>query len=255
MGKLTDKVAIITGASGGIGGATAALFSREGAKLVLVGRDEARLRQAAEECDPARTRTVLADVRKAEDTARFVDAAVEAFGGVDVLFSNAGHEGTIAPIAELDVAMLDDMHAIHVRGTFLAIQKVIPSMKARGGGSIVVTSSLSALVSVPGCAAYAASKAALLALARTAMLELAPSNIRINTLMPGGVDNRMMHAVGEQMAPGQAAALRAHYAQMIPARRVGTNEEMAKLALFLASDDSSYCYGVNLIADGGMSCV
>lgn len=255
MGKLTDKVAIITGASGGIGTAAAALFSSEGAKLVLVGRDEARLRQAAEGCDPARTRTVVADVRRAEDTARFVDAAVEAFGGVDVLFANAGHEGKLAPIAELDVAVLDDLHAIHVRGTFLAMQKVIPSMQARGGGSIVVTSSTAALNSFPGCAAYAASKAALLALVRTAATELAAQNIRVNAMVPGGVDNRMMGAFTEQMAPGHAEELRAQYRMMIPARRVATNEEMAKLALFLASEDSSYCHGASFVADGGMTIV
>ena len=255
MGKLTDKVVIITGASGGIGTATAALFSREGAKLVLVGRDEERLRQAAEGCDSARTRTVLADVRTVEDTTRYVDAAVRAFGGVDVLFANAGYEGTVTPIADLDVAVLDDLHAIHVRGAFLGIQKVIPHMRERGGGSIVVTSSTAAITSFPGCAAYATSKAAALALVRTAAVELAPVNIRVNALVPGGVDNRMMYAFTEQMAPGHAEALRAGYQQMIPARRVATNEEMAKLALFLASDDSSYCHGASFVADGGLTLV
>ncbi|MDC3985273.1 SDR family NAD(P)-dependent oxidoreductase [Polyangium jinanense] len=255
MGKLTDKVAIITGASGGIGTATAALFSREGAKLVLVGRDEARLRQAAEGCDPARTRTVVADVRKNEDTERYVDTAIQAFGGVDVLFANAGYEGKIAPIVDLDVSVLDDLHAIHVRGTFLGMQKVIPRMLERGGGSIVVVSSTAAITSFPGCAAYAASKAALLALVRTAASELAPQNIRVNAMVPGGVDNRMMMAFTEQMAPGHAEELRAGYRQMIPARRVATNEEMSKLALFLASDDSSYCHGASFVADGGMTVV
>lgn len=255
MGKLTDKVAIITGASGGIGTATAALFSREGAKLVLVGRDEERLRQAAEGCDPARTRAVVADVRNVEDTERYVDAAIQAFGGVDVLFANAGYEGKIAPIADLDVSVLDDLHAIHVRGTFLGMQKVIPRMLERGGGSIVVTSSTGAINSFPGSAAYSASKAALLALVRTAAAELAPRNIRVNAMVPGGVENRMMFSFTEQMAPGHAEALRAGYLQMIPARRLATNEEMAKLALFLASDDASYCHGAGFVADGGLTIV
>ncbi|MDI1445227.1 glucose 1-dehydrogenase [Polyangium sp. 6x1] len=253
MGKLTDKVVIITGASGGIGTATAALFSREGAKLVLVGRDEERLRQAAEGCDSARTRTVLADVRKAEDAVRYVDTAVQAFGGVDVLFANAGYEGTVVPIVDLDVAVLDDLHAVNVRGTFLGIQKVIPRMLERGGGSIVVTSSTAAFTSFPGASAYAATKAALLALVRTAATELGPMNIRVNAMVPGGVDNRMMSSFTEQMAPGHAEALRAGYAQSIPLRRVATNEEMAKLALFLASDDSTYCHGASFVADGGMT--
>jgi NAD(P)-dependent dehydrogenase (short-subunit alcohol dehydrogenase family) len=253
MGRLFDKVAIITGASGGIGAATASLFAREGAKLVLVGRDEARLRQAAAACDPARTRAVVADVAKAADVARFVDTAVEAFGGVDVLFANAGHEGVLAPIAKLDAAVVDDLHAINVRGTFLAMQKVIPSMMARGGGSIVVTSSTAAIATFPGAAAYAMSKAALLALVRTAATELAPANIRVNAMVPGGVDNRMMHAFVEQMAPGHGDAVRAQYQAMIPARRIGSNDEMARLALFLASEDSSYCHGASFVADGGLT--
>lgn len=251
MGKLTDKVVIITGASGGIGTAAAALFSREGAKLVLVGRDEARLRKAAEGCDPARTRTVVADAAKDGDGARFVDAAVEAFGGVDVLFANAGHEGKVAPIAQLDVAVVDELHAVNVRGTFLALQKVVPIMTARGGGSIVVTSSTAAIASFPGSAAYSMSKAALLALVRTAAVELAPANIRVNALVPGGVDNRMMGSFAEQMAPGHAQALLTQYQAMIPARRVATNDEIARAALFLASDDASYFHGASLVADGG----
>ncbi len=255
MGKLNDKVAIITGASGGIGSAAAALFSREGAKLVLVGRDEARLQQAASACDPERTRAVVADLAKAEDIARFVDTAVQAFGGVDVLFANAGHGGKLGPIAELDAAVVDELHAVNVRGTFLAIQKVIPSMTARGGGSIVVTSSTAAIAAYPGVAAYAMSKAALLALVRTAAVELAPANIRVNAMIPGGVDNRMMASFSEQMAPGHGEAVRAQYLTMIPARRIATNEEMARLALFLASEDSSYCVGAGIVADGGLTVV
>lgn len=255
MGKLSTKIAIITGASGGVGSATAALFSREGAKLVLVGRDEARLKQAADACDPERTRTVVADVASAGHVQRFVDVAIEAFGGVDVLFANAGHEGKLAPIAQLDPAMVDELHAINVRGTFLAMQKVIPSMTARGGGSIVVTSSTAAIAGLPGGAAYAMSKAAILALVRTAAAELGPSGIRVNALILGGVDNRMMDSFSEQMAPGHAAELRAQYLQMIPARRFGTNEDVARLALFLASEDASYCHGTSLVADGGMTAV
>lgn len=253
MGKLTDKIAMITGASGGIGSAAAALFSREGAKLVLVGRDRARLQQAADACDPERTRTVVADMAKDDDVARIVDTAVEAFGGVDVLFANAGYEGKLAPIAQMDPAVFDEVFAVNVRGTFMAMKKVIPIMMARGGGSIVVTSSTAAIATFPGAAAYAASKAALLALVRTAATELAPANIRINAMIPGGVDNRMNREFAEQMAPGHGEALRAQYLQMIPARRIATNEEMAKLALFLASDDASYCHGASIVADGGLT--
>lgn len=255
MGKLEDKVTIITGASGGIGAASAALFSREGAKLVLVGRDEERLAQAASACDPARTRTVVADVSRPADVQRFVDAAVREFGGVDVLFANAGSEGKLAPIAQMDLDWFDEVQATNVRGTFVAMQKVLPIMIERGGGSVVVTSSTAAIAGYPGGAAYAASKAALLALVRTAASEVASAGVRVNALVPGGVDNRMLRSFSEMMAPGHGEALRAQYAQMIPARRVATNEEMARAALFLASDDASYLHGASLVADGGMTVV
>lgn len=255
MERLKDKVAIITGASGGVGTAAAALFSREGAKLVLVGRDEERLSQAAAACDGGRTRTVVADVSKPEDVTRYVDTAAREFGGVDVLFSNAGSEGKLAPIAEMDLAMFDEVMAINLRGAFLAMQKVIPSMVERGGGSIVVTSSTAAMAGYPGSAAYSASKAALLALVRTAAAEVASAGVRANAIIPGGIDNRMMRSFAEMMAPGHGEAALAHYRQHIPAKRVATNEEIARVALFLASDESTYCHGASFVVDGGLTLV
>lgn len=255
MGKLTDKVVIITGASGGVGAASAALFSREGAKLVLVGRDEARLTAAAAACDPERTRAVVADASDPAQIAQFVETAVSAFGGIDVLFANAGSEGKIAPIVSLDLEEYDRLHAVNSRGPFVAMQRVIPHLLARGGGTILFTSSTGAVTSFPGVSAYAMSKAGLLALVRCAASELASVGIRVNALVLGGIDNRMSQSLMEQMAPGNVAALYAQFAQGIPARRLGTNEDAAKAALFLACDDSSYCYGTSLVVDGGLTVI
>lgn len=255
MGKLENKVAIITGASGGVGSAAAALFSREGARVVLVGRDEERLSRAAAACDRERTRTVVADVSKPEDVARYVDTAVREFGGVDVLFANAAYEGKVTSIARTDLADFDEVFATNVRGTFVAMQKVIPIMGERGGGSIVVTSSTAAIVTFPGIAAYAASKAALLALVRTAATEVAGSGIRVNALIPGGIENDMIRRFHVMMAPGHDDPHRPQVPFTVPAGRLATNEEIARLALFFASDDASICHGAALVADGGLSIV
>ena len=251
MGKLDRKTVIITGASGGIGAATAALFSREGACLVLTGRDEARLRQAAAACEPERTRWILADAGEPTDAARVVALANEAFGGLHVLFANAGVEGPIVPLVQLSLDDFDQVWRTNVRGTVAMMQQAIPAILASGGGSIVVSCSTASLVSSPGITAYSATKSALLGVVRTAALELASQGVRVNAIAPTGIDNRMMHSIAEQAAPGYADAVLGQYTAMLPMGRLGTNEEVAKLALFLASDDSSLCTGSVMVADAG----
>lgn len=251
MAKLEGKTVIITGASGGIGTATAALFSREGARLVLTGRDEARLHQAANACDPERTRCIVADATEPADAARVVGLARTTFGDLHVLFANAGVEGAVAPLVSLSLDDFDQVWRTNVRGTIAMMQQAIPLMVASGGGSIVVTCSTASLVGFPGIATYAASKAALLGVVRTAALELAGQGVRVNAIAPGGVENRMMYSLAEQAAPGHRDVMLDQYTASLPMGRLGTNEEMAKLALFLASDDSSYCTGSTFVADGG----
>lgn len=253
MGKLDNKVVIITGATGGIGSAAAALFSREGARLVLTGRDEGRLHEAASACDPERTRCIVSDNAAIDSLAPVVALAIDAFGGLDGVFANAGNEGKVAPITQMSVADFDTIWAANVRGPFVLLQHVIPHLIARGGGSVVMTSSTGALAGVPGMAAYGASKAALLGLVRTVAVELASSGIRVNALVPGGVDNRMSKSViGQMVPPEHLEAAVAHGLATIPMHRLGTNEEQAKAALFLLGDDSSYCTGSVLVADGGL---
>lgn len=250
MSRLHEKVAIITGAAGGIGSATARAFVKEGARVMLVDRELAGLAALVQELGP-HAAFVAADVSVAQDSQRYVHMAVEAFGGVDILFANAGVEGKVAPITELSPEHFDRVWAVNVRGVFLGIKYAAPEMARRGGGSIVVTSSIAALIGSRGISAYVTSKHALTGLVRTAALELAPQGIRVNTVNPGPIDNRMMRSIEEQSAPEAPAAVRGAFEAQVALGRYGRNEEIAQLALFLASAESSYCTGGTFVADGG----
>ena len=252
MPKLNQKVAIVTGATGGIGRATATSFVREGARVMLVDRDEAALRALSTELGP-NTHYAVADVCRVEDNQRYVRATVERFGGLDILFANAGIEGTVAPITELPVDAFDRVLAVNVRGVFLGMKFAIPEIAKRGGGSIIATSSVAGLVGSPSLSAYVTSKHALIGLARSAALELAATRIRVNTVHPGPIDNRMMRGIEDQLAPGKGEEVRTGFEQQVPMGRYGTNQEIANLALFLASDDASYCTGSVFVADGGFT--
>jgi NAD(P)-dependent dehydrogenase (short-subunit alcohol dehydrogenase family) len=252
MTKLKGKVAIVTGAAGGIGRAAAKLFVREGAKVLLVDRNEQALAQLAIEIGSS-ARYQAADVSKLEDSVRYVRCACEEFGGIDVLFANAGVEGTVAPLTELSPQEFDRVWAVNVRGVFLGIKYAAPELAARGGGSIVITSSIAGLIGSPGLGAYVTSKHALLGLARTAALELASKQIRVNTINPGPIDNRMMRSIQEQAKPTDPQAVRHGFEAQVALGRYGTNEEIARLALFLASEDASYCTGGVYVADGGFT--
>ena len=251
MGTLEGKIAIVTGAAGGIGLATAAAFVREGAAVMLVDRDEVATRHAAESLASSAVAWTAADVSDAAATKRYVDATVARFGGVDVLFANAGIEGRVCPIVEYPVDEFDRVLAVNVRGPFLGIQAVVPHMAARGGGSIVITSSVAGVIGSPGLSAYVSSKHATIGLAKTAACELAPLGIRVNTVNPGPIENRMMRSIEEQAAPGHGDDVKKGFLGMVPLGRYGTNEEIAALALFLASGASSYCTGGVFVADGG----
>jgi NAD(P)-dependent dehydrogenase (short-subunit alcohol dehydrogenase family) len=253
MQKLSGRSAIITGAAGGIGFSTAKLFLAEGASVVLVDRDAEALARCAAELDPARVAHVAADVSQPGDVARYVALAVERFGRIDVLFANAGIEGAVMPITEYPVDAFDRVLAVNLRGPFLAIQQAAPIMTKSGGGSIIVTSSVAGLIGSSGLSAYVTSKHGVIGLVRTAAVELAKSKIRVNALNPGPIENRMMRSIEEQASPGHAEAVKQGFTAMVPLGRYGTNEEMARLALFLASNDSAYCTGAVFVADGGFT--
>lgn len=250
MNRLLGKVAIITGGAGGIGAATARRFVEEGAKVLLVDREEAALRELADQLHGC-AKIEVADVSSAEMTSSYVARAVQEFGGVDILFANAGTEGPVRPLLDLTREEFERVWAVNVCGVFLGIKYAAPFIAQRGGGSIIITSSIAALVGSRNLGAYVSSKHALTGLARTAALELAAQNIRVNTINPGPIDNRMMRSIEEQSQPGKAAVVKRGFEGQVALGRYGTNEEIAAMALFLASTESSYCTGGLFVADGG----
>ena len=250
MKSLADKIAIITGAAGGIGRATAELFVAEGARVVLVAVDGAALGVIARPLGAAAI-CVAGDVADPGTAKRAVAAATEQFGGLHVLFANAGIEGRIAPLVEQQFADVERVLRVNVLGVFNFVQHAAPKIAAGGGGSIVITSSVAGVIGSPGLGPYVASKHAVIGLMKTAAIELAPSGIRVNTVNPGPIDNRMMRSIEEQAAPEHGDVVKAGFTKQIPMGRYGANGEIAKLALFLASDESSYCTGGVFVADGG----
>lgn len=253
MGRLDDKTCIITGAGGGIGRSSAEAFLREGADVLLVDYDEDLLQETVDELDADEDRiaTAIADVSDADQVKRAVDTCVDEFGGLDVLFANAGTEGSFAPLTELSEEQFDRVQQVNVKGCWLCLKYAVPHMRGEGGGSIIMTSSVAGLVGSPGAGAYAASKHGVIGLMQTAAQELGPEGIRVNTVNPGPVDNRMMRSIEQQVGQDDPDAVKEQYAAGIPLGRYAKNREVADMAVFLASDESSYCNGSVYPVDGG----
>ena len=253
MGRLKDKTAIVTGAAGDIGSAAARLFANEGARLVLVDRDAARVNTLAADIG-SEAIAIAADVTQVVDTERYVARAIERFGGLDILLANAGIEGVVgSPIHASDPEAFDRVMAVNVRGVYLAMRGALPHLIKRGSGSVVISSSVAGLVGVPGAAAYVTSKHALVGLARAAALEYAPHGIRVNTVNPAPVRSRMMESIENGLAPGAASAAHQAVLGTIPSGRYAEPVEVARMMLFLASNESSFCTGGTYLVDGGIS--
>jgi NAD(P)-dependent dehydrogenase (short-subunit alcohol dehydrogenase family) len=240
--QLAGKVAIITGATGGIGEATAARFAKEGASVMLVDLSEQALVETATRIGGDRVAVYRADVSEDGAMTEVVAKTTARFGGLDVMFANAGIEGNVRPLVDYPLEAFDRVLAVNVRGAFLSI---------RGGGAILVTSSVAGFIGSPGLAPYCTSKHAVMGLVKSAAIELAAQKIRVVAINPGPIENRMMRSIEEQAAPGHAADVKAGFLTKVPLGRYGTNEEIAGLAAFLASDDASYCSGGAFVADGG----
>ena len=253
MGKLDGKVAIITGGSGGIGSAAAKLFAAEGGRILLVDLDGDALQRTVAEIGADQATHVVADVTDATQTQGYVAAAAEMFGGVDIALLNAGIEGTIKPITDYPVEMFDKVIAVNVRGVFLGLKYAMPAISRRGGGSIVITSSTAGIRGTNGMSAYITSKHAVIGLMRTAALEGAESNIRVNTVNPAPIATRMMASIEEQRGLPTGDRSNRPMAQRLPLQRYGEPEEVARLMLFLGSEDGSFCTGGVYMVDGGVS--
>ena len=182
-----------------------------------------------------------------------MQATVSRFGRLDVFFNNAGIEGAVAPIVDYPIEVFDQVMAVNVRGVWLGLKYVIPAMAKSGGGSIVITSSLGGLRGVPKLSAYIGAKHAVVGLMKSAALECAPLKIRVNTINPSPIATRMIAAIEAGYAPGATDLVKKKMEAAVPLRRYGTPEEVAQLALFLASDDAAYITGNSYPIDGGMS--
>ena len=252
--RLDGKVAIITGATGGIGEATAKRFLEEGAHVMLVGRSAEKLRATRERlAGDGKVADFTADATDEKATAASVAATVEAFGGVDILIANAGTEGRCAPIESLTMDDFESVFRTNVIGVWLSMKYCVEPMRKRGSGSMIALSSISGSNAFPTMATYIASKHAVNGLVKTAALELAPFNVRVNAIGPAPIDNRMIRSLESQFNPDDLDGVREMVTSKIPMARYGTNEEVANLALFLASDEASYCTGSIHMIDGGFT--
>lgn len=253
MGRLEDKIAIITGGSGGIGKATAQRFLAEGAHVVLVDLDDDALGAVARELDGGdRVLTVRADVSREEDVRGYVSATLERHGRIDVFFNNAGIEGKVAPLESQELAMFDKVLAVNVRGAYLGLREVLPRMYERRSGSVINTSSVAGLRGSAGVLPYVTSKHALSGMTKVAALEAAKYEVRVNSIHPSPVNTRMMRSLEAGFVPSDAEAARASMAANIPLGRYGESDEIASLVLFLASDESRFITGAQYRIDGGM---
>jgi NAD(P)-dependent dehydrogenase (short-subunit alcohol dehydrogenase family) len=251
MGALSGKVCIITGGAGSLGLATARLFLAEGARVMLVDVNDAELQRGARNLKCSEVATCRADVTRADEVSGYVDATFERFGAIDVLFSNAGNFGVVAPIEEYPEDVFDAVYAVHVRGAFLACKYAVPKMG--DGGSIVITSSVAATRGDPGVYAYITAKHAQIGLMRCLATELAPRSIRVNTIHPGPIDNSFQLVVEEGLGKAIGGDGMAFFNAMIPLHRHATPDEIARSVLYLASDQSSFTTGAMLMVDFGMS--
>ncbi|MCU6598952.1 SDR family oxidoreductase [Peribacillus frigoritolerans] len=253
MKKLTGKTALITGGAGGIGKATASAFLKEGANIVLVDLFAESLAAVCRELDaPDHILTIKADVSKEFEVENYVLKTVESFGKIDVFFNNAGIEGKVAPIVSQSVEDFDKVMNVNVRGVFLGLKHVLPIMTKQGYGSIINMSSVAGLMGVKGSSAYTASKHAVTGLTKVAALEAAKTRVRVNSIHPSPVNTRMMESLENGANSVKPEAVHKQYIKGIPLGKYGEPSDIAKLVLFLASDDSAFITGSQYRIDGGM---
>jgi NAD(P)-dependent dehydrogenase (short-subunit alcohol dehydrogenase family) len=247
MSKLQDKVALITGGTTGIGLATAKLFHAEGAKVFVTGRSETGIAEARKEL-PADVEVLPSDASDLNDVQALARHLAKRVGRVDVLFVNAGI-ARFLPVENVTPQFFDEQFNVNVRGAYFTIQQILPLMSA--GGSIVLTSSVAADIGMATTSVYAATKAALSSLARTLANELAPRGIRVNEVSPGPIETPIFGKMG--LSAEQVDGMKGGMKGMVPLKRLGTAEEVARVALFLASADSSFLVGSKVRIDGGLA--
>ncbi|MGO9453328.1 MAG: SDR family NAD(P)-dependent oxidoreductase [Candidatus Binataceae bacterium] len=246
--KLDGKIALITGAGSGMGRATAYLFAREGAKIAAVDINEKAAAETVAEIERngGQAVAIRADVSAEADASQMVETTMRRLGTPGVLFNNAGIEGESAFVGKMTADAFDRVIAINLRGVFLGMRYVLPRMVDAGGGSVINQASIAGMVAVRGGVAYCAAKAGVIAMTRVAALEYARYNIRVNCICPGGIETEMAKRIRRGAEPDPKAIGR-----ISVLGRMGLPEEIANMALFLASNDSSFATGAPFVVDGG----
>lgn len=247
MGKLDSKIAVVTGAASGIGFAIARRFIEEGSKVYLAGRRMAELKAASDLLGPAAT-AVPTDVSDWESVEAMFKFVASEQGKIDVVVANAGVV-EVSLLKDATQSHFDRIFEINAKGTYFTLKNAIPVM--RDGGSIILLSSAMAVKGIPGYGVYNATKAAVRSLARSAAAELRENGIRVNSLSPGPIDTPIIESLVS--SPGEAEEYRKKSAAYVPLARLGRPEELAAAALFLASSESSYSTGIDLVVDGGVT--
>ena len=251
---MQDKIALFTGGAAGIGLETARLFLTEGARVALVDLKDSDLDAAASSLkDLGEVLTIVADVSPQEATRAYVAATIKRFGRIDVFFNNAGIEGRVAPLVDQKIEDFDRVMAVNVRGAFLGLQHVMPVMMAQKSGSIINMSSIARLQGSPNVAPYITSKHAMVGLTKAAASEAGPSGVRVNSVHPSPVNTRMMRSLEDGFNPGHGAEVKQGLEAGIPLGRYGESVDVARLVLFLASDEADFITGGQYPVDGGMA--
>ena len=244
MGKFINKIVLITGAAGDLGKTLTKDFLAESAKVVAVDNNATQLSMLKEECRHSESLlTKQADVTQSADMQSIVESTVQAFGGLDIAIFNAGIVGAISPIESYPEELFDKVMAVNVRGVWLGIKHTGPALRRRGGGSIVIMSSVAGLIGDPNTSAYIASKHAVIGICRGAAKELAKDQIRVNCVNPGQLDIGMVREFDDNQ--------KNEIINDVPLGRLGTAEDVSRLTMFLASSDSRYITGTVNVVDGG----
>jgi NAD(P)-dependent dehydrogenase (short-subunit alcohol dehydrogenase family) len=243
--RFKERVAVVTGGNKGIGLGVAKAYAREGASVVITGRDEKSLAAAAEEIGPG-TLAIKADAGKISDIEKAIDAIRERLGRIDALFVNAG-AGKFTPLEEVTESFFDDTFNVNVKGLLFTVQKAVPLM--RRGSAVVLNASINGHMAMPNTTVYAASKAAVISLAKTLAIELVDRGIRVNSISPGPIESTFL---SRELPAGELQQTKDWIVSQVPMKRFGQPEDIAAAVLYLTSSESAFVIGADLIIDGGM---